>query len=506
MKTRIIQLIICIGLAAWTTSCNMDVLPTDAINTSSLADSPDGIMNVTNGCYALFKDNVEFGGFVDQNNNYLRQYFQMSDFAGDDIVCGQVTEDPLYYSFTLTHSPDQANSRFFWYISYKIINSTNTVIEISGDITNMDEKTSQLIGENYFLRAFCHFNLLRFYAKPYSIDPNAPGVIIRSSTSESAQKARSTVKEGYDFILADLKKAASMMNSPRGPQFASKEAAWGLLSRVYLYMEDYPNTIAYADSVINSGTYMLESAEGFKSYFPNAANSSETMFLIAFTPADNKGKFGSIASMLYSDGNSGWGEEFASQSLRDEMAPYPEDVRWAYIDTLKDENGDVAKKNGIEIYYITKFSFQDGDPNLSSPVMLRFAEMYLNRAEAYAKSGDDAGALNDVDEIRLNRGLENALYNGEVPSGMTALDVVLRERRIELAFEGQRALDVYRNKRDMDRTYWGYHLVGLIESDINLSVKPEGYPNETVSWTNPRIIYYIPVDEILANPLCVQNP
>jgi hypothetical protein len=506
MKTRTIQIIICIILAIGINSCEMDVLPTDAINTSSLADSPDGILNVTNGCYALFKDNVEFGGFIDQNNNYLRQYFQMSDFASDDIACGQVTEDPLFYSFTLTHSPDQANSRFFWYISYKIINSTNTVIEIADQISNMDEKTSQLIGENYFLRAFCHFNLLRFYAQPYSIDPSAPGVIIRSSTSESAQKARSTVKEVYDFIIADLKKAATLMNSSRGPQFASKEAAWGLLSRVYLYMEDNANTITYADSVINSGVYQLESAEGFKSYFPNAANSSETMFLIAFTPSDNKGKFGSIASMLYSDGNSGWGEEFASQSLRDEMADFPEDVRWSYIDTLKDENGDIATKNGIQIFYITKFSFQDGDPNLSSPVMLRLAEIYLNRAEAYAKSGNVAEALGDVDEIRINRGLENALYNGEVPTGMSALDVVMKERRIELAFEGHRALDVYRNKRDMDRSYWGYHLAGLIESDIDLNVKPVGYPNEVVSWENPRIIYYIPVDEILANPPCVQNP
>ena len=271
-------------------------------------------------------------------------------------------------------------------------------------------------------------------------------------------------------------------------------------------MEKNTETIAYADSVINSGDYSLETSDGFKTYFPNAANSSESIFLIAFTPADNKGKFGSIASMLYSDGNSGWGEEFASKSIRDLMAPHPEDVRWSYIDTLFDEEGNVATKNGIEIYYITKFSFQDGDPNLSSPVMFRLAEMYLNRAEANAKSGKAGDALNDVDEIRKNRGLENSLYDGSVPPGLTALDVVLNERRIELAFEGQRIFDVYRNKLNMDRSYWGYHLKGLIESDINPNVKPEGYPNIIVEWTNPRIIYFIPIDEILANPLCVQNP
>jgi starch-binding outer membrane protein, SusD/RagB family len=506
MKNKIITLIFVIGLLVWTTGCKLDVAPTDAINTSSLLNTSDGLLNVTNGSYALLKDNIEFGGYIDQNNNYLRQYFQMSDFASDDITCAQVTEDPLFYSFTLTHSPDQANSRFFWYISYKIINSANTVIELTDKISSGDAATKQLIGENYFLRAFCHFNLLKFYAKPYSIDPDAPGIIIRTSTTEDAIKARSSVRECYNVVISDLEKAATFMDKSRGPQYASKEAAWALLSRVYLYMGDNAKTIEYANKVIESGNFQLETAEGFKTYFPNAASSTETIFLVAFTTADNKGKFGSISSMLYSDGNSGWGEEFASQSIRDEMSPHPEDVRWAYIDTLSDGSGGIVKKNGIETFYITKFSYQDGDPNLSSPVMLRLAEMYLNRAEALAKSGDDAGALADVDLIRSNRGLENALYNGVLPGGATALDVVLKERRIELAFEGHRAFDVYRNKRSMDRSYWGYHLPGLVATDIDLTKKPVGYANEIVDWTNPRIIYYIPVDEVLANPLCTQNP
>lgn len=506
MKNKIISLLFIVGTLFAVTSCELDVAPTDAINTSSLLSTSDGLLNVTNGSYALLKDNIAFGGYVDQNNNYLRQYFQMSDFASDDITCAQVTEDPLFYSFTLTHSPDQANSRFFWYISYKVISSTNTVLELTNQISGADAKTKQLIGENYFLRAFSHFNLLRFYAQPYSINPDAPGIIIRESTNENASKARSTVKECYNFVISDLKMAASLMDDSRGSQYASKAAAWALLSRVYLYMEDNGNTIAYADSVINSGIYQLETTESFGTYFPNASTSAETIFNVAFTASDNKGKFGSIASMLYSDGNSGWGEEFASQSLRNLMAEHMEDVRWSYIDTLSDGNGGVVAKNGIETFYITKFSNQDGDPNLSSPVMLRLSEMYLNKAEANAKSGNDADALSDIDVIRTNRGLENALYNGELPEGSTALDVVLKERRLELAFEGHRSIDVYRNKRSMNRAYWGYHLPGLVATDINLSKDPEGYDKMLIEYTNPRIIYYIPVDEILANPLCTQNP
>jgi hypothetical protein len=108
--------------------------------------------------------------------------------------------------------------------------------------------------------------------------------------------------------------------------------------------------------------------------------------------------------------------------------------------------------------------------------------------------------------VRQNRGLENSLYNGVVPAGKTALETVLKERRIELAFEGHRNYDVYRNKQDLNRTYWGYHLPGLKESDINLSVNPTNYANMITKWDNNRIIYYIPIDEIQTNKLCGQNP
>jgi len=502
-------LVILLVTGAFSSCTKWDVSPRDQISTSSIAKSKDGIINVTNGVYALFKNQVEFSGFVDDNNAFLRQYFQMSDFASDDIVCGQVTTDPLYYSFTYTHSPDQSNSRFYWYVSYKMINGTNTVIDIvenSGEVERTAE-VDQILGENYFLRAFAEFNLLKFYAHlPTVGNPDSdPGIILRTTADEPAKKARATVAESYNQVVADAKMAALLMNQDRGKEFASKEAAWALLSRVYLYLEDNENTIAYADSVINSGKFTIEPASSFPNYFPNAIASDETIFLIAYTQQDNRGKFGSIASMIYSDGNSGWGEEFASKSIRDLMASHLEDVRWKYIDTLYKDDGSVMTKNGVPIFYITKFSFQDGDPNLSSPVMFRISEMYLNRAEAYAKKGDENKALADVNEIRKNRGLEGSLYN-TVPAGSTLLDVVLDERRIELAFEGQRIFDLVRNHRDLVRKYWGYHIKGLQGPDIDPNNPPTGYSELVIPWNDPSILYFIPADEILANDLCVQNP
>jgi len=489
-------------------SCTLDFFPTDQMTSEAVASSPDGVLNVTNGNYALLKDGLEFNGVVDDNNCYVRQYFQMADFSSDDVVCGQITEDPFFYSFTFNHSPDQSNIKFFWYISYKVINGANTVIEIINKKKDLTAEDQQLLGENYFIRAFAHFNLLKFYAKTYTHgDPNSNlGVIIRKSTSEDGKKARATVKECYDFIEEDLKTAADLMNTSRGTQFASQEAAWALLSRLYLYKEDNDNTILYADKVINSGRFSLETASSYPDLFANSISSNEAIFLVAFTPVDNRGKFGSIASMYYSDGNSGWGEEFASPSLQELMAEHQEDVRWSYIDTLyKDDGTAIQKKNGLEVFWIMKFSNQDGDPNLSSPIFLRLSEMYLNKAEAYAKKSNPTLAFENINEIRKNRGLEASLIT-DVPEGKTLLDVVLDERRIELAFEGHRTTDLFRNKKNLEREYWGYHLPGLTIADIHLNTVPTGYSNITIDWNTNRNIYYIPTDEILANELCVQNP
>lgn len=485
--------------------CKKDILPSDALTNDNIIQTAEGLANAVNGAYSLFKDHLPFNGTSDDNLMYLRQYYHLSDFASDDIVCGQKTEDPLFYSFTLDHSPTQTNTRYFWYVSYKIINDVNTVIEAGEKIANPDAATQQMIGECYFLRAFANFNLVRIFAKPYTHDPSAPGIVLRSSTSDDPQKARATVAEVYESITADAEKAATLMTQPRGVQYASQNAAWALLSRVYLYKEDNDKAIEYATKVIDSGNYTLATADDYPSLFANAQTSSETIFSIAFTTVDDYGKFGSIASMIYSNGNSGWGEEFASKSIRTLMEKQPDDVRWSYIIPSKDDNGDLKRLNGIDIYYIYKFSGQNASPTLSSPVMFRLAEMYLNRAEAEAKLNQTGKALDDVDEIRRNRGLEDALYDQVVPNGTTALDVVLDERRIELAFEGHRSYDVYRNKRNMDRTYWGYHIPGLKETDIDPSQDPVNYPNTLTNWDNNRIIYFIPVDEVQTNRLCTQN-
>ena len=84
MKSRYIFFIICFYLLG--TGCVKDISPSDSITSETLTNSPDGLRNAVTGSYSLFKDHVTFNGTQDDNLMYLRQYFQLSDFASDDIV------------------------------------------------------------------------------------------------------------------------------------------------------------------------------------------------------------------------------------------------------------------------------------------------------------------------------------------------------------------------------------------------------------------------------------
>jgi hypothetical protein len=187
-------------------------------------------------------------------------------------VCGYKTEDDLINSFRYNdRAAEKSNINSFWEVSYKIIYGSNVAIQMA-DEKGSDPLTDHLKGECYFLRAFATHNLVRVFARPYSTANSAlPGVILRESASDGGPKPRATLAETYDYIISSLKTAATLM-SDEPPEvrnnsgFASKFSAWALLSRVYLYMGDYQNTIAYADSVINSGMFSLETAESYPDF------------------------------------------------------------------------------------------------------------------------------------------------------------------------------------------------------------------------------------------------
>lgn len=139
------------------------------------------------------------------------------------------------------------------------------------------------------------------------------------------------------------------------------------------------------------------------------------------------------------------------------------------------------------MFYVLKCSLQDNDSQLHSPIVSRLAELYLNMAEAYAKKGDYANAL-----INLNIVRERSIIGG----GYTSLDAsnaaqrINEERQLEMAFEGHRAYDVYRLGNTMTRHYPGPH-------DAMTDIPAD----------HPRVVHFIPQREINAYPSqLTQNP
>ncbi|HNX88901.1 MAG TPA: RagB/SusD family nutrient uptake outer membrane protein [Paludibacteraceae bacterium] len=535
------------------TSCNLDFAPTDGMTPEQLAKDPSGAAYMTDGNYSLFKDEFATSWTYQSGNSYIRHYSMMSEYPSDNICLSGRTTDPLYEATCYKTNSTLANVTTLWWLGYKIIYGANSVIESVKDGT--DKQSDYIKGENYFLRAICHLHLVTMYAKPYTSGRSNPGIVLRNSTDNSKTE-RATVGEVYDQIVADLKEAIRLMGNGgtrRGNAgYASKAAAQGLLSRVYLYMEENQKVIDLVNEMLDGAdpSTKLEPSATFPKYFANALTSKETLWAVAHTDLETRGQ-ASIGSMYLNDGT-GWGETYSSDPLNNLYERYPNDLRYSYVvpvyktnatnymitfpvtsegvdfrsneihDVTADANGKyyftnnsakvyvesetvngykqnyinfngnkysvrltkkMADRNTFPKYYITKFSYQNNNPMLSSPVMLRWAEVILNRAEAYAKLNQNDKALNDVNVIRTRAGLSgDALFSATNMHGYTSvLDVVLDERRLELAFEGHRMIDVYRNKRSMNRQYAGVQ------------------PWEIINYDNNKIQYPIPSNEILVS-------
>ena len=534
MKAKSLYLTVALGAMLGFNSCNLDYFPTDELNSEALLQDVKGAEYIMNGCYALLKDEVEFLGYA-SGNCYARHYFQLAEFPGDNICLSAHTTDPLYEATTYTMNDGLKNVGTLWMVGYKIIYMANQVIETL-DASNPDNH--QLLGEAYFMRGMMHLHMVTLYAKPYSHGRDNLGVPLRTSCDASVT-VRNPVGEVYDQIAADLRKAADLMGNSRGNAgYACKEAALGLLSRVYLYMEEYDKCIATVDEALNGADPASKLDGDFANYFRNAKESKETLFCIAHDLVDDRGQ-SSIGSMYLKDGI-GWGEIYPSDPLKYLYERYPSDIRYKdflvpqykegstdtyvyYPDpaSIKEDQGSVLLKakvtddgsgnysctiggvatqiekrmingkgeadpngeyfeyfinvNGQDLMcrvapemvlrtgfsypmiFVNKFSYQDGSAMLSSPVLCRWGEVILNRAEAYAKTGRTAEALADVNVIRTRAGIpaEGMFAVGNLHGYDDAIQVVLDERRMELAFEGHRVFDVYRNKLNMDRRYPG---------------------------------------------------
>lgn len=553
MKTTIKYLLIS-SLIGFISGCDLDRMPYNEITNENIdAGSAE---NITLGTYAKLKEEY-----------YYKATHYIYEYGGDNVSLSGTTVDNLYYLYKYQRLPNNNYMANLWKYSYQIIININGMIETipEGESKEMD----QVLGENYFLRAFMYFNLCNIFGRPYVQSPETNlGVPLKLSTDINEYPQRATVKVVYDQLVEDLEKAASLMESEKINIYASKEVAYALLSRVYLYMQNWDKAQEYADLVIKSSRYSLLEGEDFQKYptFVPEKN-DETIWAIRMTKDVDFEKYFmgyySVGSMYAQINDMGWGEMYPSSTYLELLDQNPKDIRhsfivpqeltptvkwliytkandagYAYVKnrvqlengkytitenpgeytstqvqeeivggitryyvtrnddgkkyTVKIENA-TSQRNGYPVYYIYKCSLQEDQSHLWSPVILRLAEMYLNRAEAYFHLNKISDALADINVIRERAEIPVRKLENLVP-GETLLTWILEERRLELAWEGHRKLDVFRNGLTLDRRYPGGHLAG---SPVYTTIAP----------TDNVIVELIPQRELDAYPIdLVQNP
>lgn len=402
---------------------------------------------------------------------YELYWFNLSEFRGNNVKFIDITstsssvaaQDVDAFNFTNSVSKDFGLSNSFWFASYQALLGINIVLKHVSP-TETDPIILQAQAENLFLRAVINFNLVRLYGLPYYQSPETNlGVplITKPITSPNDPPARATVKETYVQIVDDLSTATKKFTQKKVNSFASKYAAYALLSRVYLYMSgtfEQPNTNyaqlsqQYADSVILNGGYSLLQGAAYTNYYNNSNQANtETIWAI-----NNDAVSSYIPHLLMQPagvyaGNPNYSTGQVKPSADFLKLLTASDLRKGYY--LKDK----YPNNNIDTISCMKYGYKylpTGVAYSNAPVhYIRLAEIYLNRAEARLKQGDNAGALADVNVIRVRAGL--TAITGI--SGQTLFNEILAQRRIELAFEGHNSYDYFRVGLPMVRNYSSFN-------------------------------------------------
>ena len=376
---------------------------------------------------------------------------------------------------------NESSTSSLWTHAYYTISWANNIINHletadKGDATDQD--VNNLKAEALFMRALCHFDLVITYAQSYKCGTGNPGVPVILVT-ENGLPARNTVGEVYDQVVKDLLEAESLMSDSyarKGVDDAAaactKPAIQALLSRVYLYMENWQGAADYATKVINSGKFALQSGDAYLSMFSaaTAPAGSEIIFEVYGSKKNDFWDESGWTHLAYitswGDGNDGSGDVCATQDLVDMYEDG--DIRLQLF--MKNENDNL----------ITKFAGKAGAvPRETNIPILRLSEMYLNRAEAISKGASISGASmrSDLEAIANKRG-------ATVPATPSVFD----ERRKELMFEGHIVYDYARTQTALVRTDFD----DVANKDIPAA------PN--YRWAMP-----IPKREMDANPNMTQN-
>lgn len=352
-------------------------------------------------------------------------------------------------------TPDWSNgyTQVFW---------ANVVLEglDNIEVTNVNaQEWNRIKGRALFVRAYAFFNLAQLFAPVYDANTASTdlGIPVRLTAAVDEPSVRASVQETYDRIVADLTEAVGLLPSSLETPYrnrANKPAAMALLSRVYLNMRDYTEALVWSNACLETYDVLIDY---------NTLNPTVTTPFTRFNE-----------ETLYQ-------ASFINYSLFQRYTSNPNTIIDAGLyDSYQDS--DLRK----QIY----FTIQNGLPLRKASYAavaypfggIAIDEVYVTKAECLARAGATEDAM-DVLNLLWAKRSDNAqpFVPLSAKSPEEALEVVLLERRKELAFRGLRWQDLRRlNKEGANIT-------------LTRTVNGQQY---TLAPNSPLYVLPIPPDEI----------
>lgn len=472
------------------TSCKktLETQPKNSVDASIVITQAAGVEAVLNSAYNTMQLSTYYG----------RDFFIVPEVLSDNMRIVNTNSNRFVGESNNTNS----STINVWQYAYTVINKVNGAIKYTDAATGFtDLRKKQVKGEAYFLRALAYFDLVKSYAyNPRNVVTaqdrgGVPLVLnyVENFPGDVSFPARAATADVYTQIKSDLNTAIGLLDITQGVTRANKAAAYGLLSRVNLYIGDWQacienSTLALSAGLgtfVDAGTTATATAKStaYKSiWYTGTSVSPESLFELNYEVTENLGSDG--LSSIYTRSTFGASPTIGGAGYGD-AAPQANLVAAYETNDIRRDILTPITKGSESILWNQKYPGQKS-ASTDNIKLLRVSEMYLNRAEANVQLGTAASlvsALADLNKIRVRANLSPALT--------VTLSSVLNERRIELAYEGQRWFDLLRT--------------GSAVNKSSTTLPANATPTSTIPFTDYRLLAKIPQAEVQVNTNLKQN-
>lgn len=421
----------------------IEINPISAVSVDAVYKTDKDFQDAITGVYSTYEDQYQ-------------NFWMFGDVRGDDSWQQVIKNSSMYFMDVFTTNSSDAIISNTWLNYYKIIYSTNIILEkIEKEDVAVVTNKKRYIAETKFLRALAYFDLVRIFG-------DVPMLTKPVTIEESYKIGRDKVETIYtqviipDLIAAETDLSTKYTGTDIGR--ATKGAAASLLGKVYLFRKDYINAETKFQQVTTMGYSLLPNYNDLFNYSKDEHH-SEYIFDIEYEQGIGRGSIftnqflpnsGPMATLYgingtLQEGNSPTQNLFSAFTATDLRKDITVGVSGGFINgagnfvALPPQTSQTYTKK----YLTSVLSVNDSRANWK---VIRYGDVLLMYAEALNENGKTPQALIILNQIRTRAGVPTY-------SGLTQADTrekIYLERRLELSFEGSRWFDLVRTRRAFD--------------------------------------------------------